>query len=311
MEQLLLSVTGSDRDPTNAMRWLGTSTAHLFALRDGTLAPLSTAPVGCNAMSASQLPSTTLETPTMVLTDMADVRGAGVGGVTLFTVSAATGVALSAGSAPRAGAGGRSPCAVAVCPQSATDGTALIAVACYEGAGEDSDGVVSVLSAVSDARGWSFVLPAGQRAPEQPAPEWGAPLCSKSHSDIGGATPGDGRQDAAHPHGVTWWCESGAERILLVCDLGANAVVAYGVDAATGQMERRGLCRLHLGAGPRHSVLLPPSTDAARTLVVVNELDNTIVAIALRRVGPSGSSAIEMTLCGAPISTLPADFDAW
>jgi hypothetical protein len=97
-----------------------------------------------------------------------------------------------------------------------------------------------------------------------------------------------------------------------VCDLGANVVVAYGVDATTGRTERRGLCRLHLGAGPRHSVLLPPSanTGAARTLLVVNELDSTIVAIALRRVRESGAPAIEMTLCGAPLSTLPADFDA-
>ena len=318
MTQLFLACSGADRDPENAMRWLGTSIAHLFTLDSdsGTLTSVGTTAVGCNAMSASQVPraadadgSSSATATTLVFTDMADPHAVGAGGVALYTASAEDGVKLSsAAEVTFADAGGRSPCAVEVCPlNSVSSAVHLAAVACYEGRGTDADGVVSLvgIERSSSAAPWSFATTSASAS-------WGAPLAVASHADLGGATAGEGRQDAAHPHGVTWWVpgDGAEELILFVADLGANAVVAYAVAASDGSfgLVRRAVCMLHAGAGPRHMVLLGGGVDgsssATTTLVVVNELDNTIVPITVHR----GGAEVTMS-AGAALSTLPLDFD--
>ena len=158
MSQLLLCCSGADRDPSNAMRWLGSSTAHLFEVRDFTVTAVATASVGCNAMSAVELPGATAES-TLVLTDMADLHGTGSGGLALYTASRA-GIVLASSRQCHANTGGRSPCAVALCPTPfGKHGLHVVAVACYEGPNEESDGVVTLVGVQREAderAGWAF-----------------------------------------------------------------------------------------------------------------------------------------------------------
>ncbi len=94
--------------------------------------------------------------------------------------------------------------------------------------------------------------------------------------------------------------------------------------AETVSMRAVARCALHEGAGPRHMALLPdPDHPAERALLlVVNELDNTLVPITVQRGltrkngthgsgegGGGGGDAMTMA-AGSPLSTLPADFDA-
>ena len=354
--QLLLACSGADRDPENAMKWLGKSQGHLMLLQGGgdvaraTLTPLMVADVGCNCMSMAQLPSTagggTTTTATLLLTDMSDPHGAevdDVGSVHLYTASATKGAqgeyegsiapaqpGMSMGSCGPvvATTGGKSPCAVAVCPQPIQGAGAgrlpvfLAAVACYEGAGGSSgDGVVALLELTHDdtaehGSGWT-VGRAGEGA------ALGAPASVALHGAAsavgGGATPGKGRQDAAHPHGVEWWAAAVdaadmAPLLLFVADLGANKVVAYTVEGASAgtapasapapTLRVVSVCTLHAGAGPRHMRLVAGSNAHEATLFTVNELDNTLVAIAVSRRGSVVTMHVVQT-----VSTLPPDFD--
>lgn len=78
------------------------------------------------------------------------------------------------------------------------------------------------------------------------------------------------RQQGAYAHMVCFDPLSGA---LLVCDLGIDCVVAYGV-GEDGELTERpaGRVRLPPGSGPRHLALHP----AGRHAFVVNELSNTV-----------------------------------
>ena len=358
MPQLFLAGTGAQRDPKNAMQWLGTSHVHLFALdhadpdQQPQLKRIVTAPVGCNAMSAAQLPKAekTAAVSSFVFTDMADVHKTGAGGLTLFDVSI-EGVTIGQGEHNRANTGGRSPCAVAVCPiglsltneeEEAGTTIQLAAVACYEGRGDNGDGVVSLIGIRRQAGTgqYSFWHPSSTTLEPETETETEIeieevekqPLYVVSHdaaSEIGGgATPGDGRQDAAHPHGVTWWCppriaspaseEDQPVIILLVADLGANKVVAYAVhrqpsvDGKSGSvsMTLAGFFQLQDGAGPRHMVLLQHPTNPNRaTIVVVNELDNTVVPISAS-ITSGESGTVNVGFEGQNVlSTLPPGFE--
>ncbi len=93
-----------------------------------------------------------------------------------------------------------------------------------------------------------------------------------------GRTGPHARQASAHPHGV--YFQSGELR---VPDLGGDCI--YHLDPADGTV--RGRTDLPAGSGPRH---LTPAGD-----FLVNELDNTVIALAGDR-------------AGSTLSTLPTGF---
>ena len=367
------------------MRWLGSSQGHLMLLQHGAapaLTQLDVAEVGCNCMSVAELPpAAPTATTTLLLTDMSDPRGDDVddeGSVRLYLASAvqSAGVSGSGGGGGGGGyegtvapapasplgsvvatTGGRSPCAVAINPQAwpgRAAQTFLAAVACYEGPAGAADGVVALFELTAQAAGGAWRLGSSSGGSSSSAATVtgaiGKPAAVAPHgagSPVGGgATPGEGRQDAAHPHGVEWWPAPSADgagqaaaaaavaaaTVLFVADLGANKVVAYEVaatveqatveqqDGAGGTEEGAGggapslkcvaVCALHAGAGPRHMRLVERSATAA-TLFVVNELDNTLAAIDVQRGGgggDGGSGSVQMH-CTQTVSTLPADFD--
>lgn len=80
-----------------------------------------------------------------------------------------------------------------------------------------------------------------------------------------GSGPNPSRQAGPHVHGAAFSLDG---RHLVVADLGADRVVLYRFDQATGSLE---LCHdgdVASGAGPRHVAIHP----AGRLVVVVNEL---------------------------------------
>ncbi|HEX4832297.1 MAG TPA: lactonase family protein [Trebonia sp.] len=98
-----------------------------------------------------------------------------------------------------------------------------------------------------------------------------------SHVRHHGSGPHPGRQAGPHAHMIASDPVTGA---VLATDLGADAIVAYALDAA-GHLEPHAAGRLAAapGAGPRHLAFHP----GGEYLFVACELDNTIVA--LRRAG--------------------------
>lgn len=87
-----------------------------------------------------------------------------------------------------------------------------------------------------------------------------------------------GRQAAAHPHII----EPGPGGThAFVCDLGKNSVLTYELDAAASTLRLVGECTLHDGAGPRHLAFSPlASSSGLKFAYVINELDNTVTALA-------------------------------
>ncbi len=98
-----------------------------------------------------------------------------------------------------------------------------------------------------------------------------------------GRGPVAGRQDGPHPHMIA--PDPRDNRILLVTDLGTDAVCAYRVDQQTGKLAlagrsgQTGRTGLPPGSGPRHLAFHP----AEPFVYVLCELDSTLVTCAWDR----------------------------
>jgi 6-phosphogluconolactonase len=97
-----------------------------------------------------------------------------------------------------------------------------------------------------------------------------APLDSVAHK---GAGPNAERQERSHAHSAT---ETVAGGVAIVADLGIDRLVTYRIEA-DGALRRLNETALAPGAGPRHVALHPNG----RFVFVMNELDSTVVALAL------------------------------
>jgi len=97
-----------------------------------------------------------------------------------------------------------------------------------------------------------------------------APLASVSHKGTG---PNAARQERSHAHSVTETIAGGAA---IVADLGTDRLVSYRI-SRDGTLGKLAESALPPGAGPRHLALHPNG----RFVFVMNELDSTIVSMAL------------------------------
>ncbi|WP_421914191.1 lactonase family protein [Mesorhizobium sp.] len=97
-----------------------------------------------------------------------------------------------------------------------------------------------------------------------------APLASVSHTGTG---PNSARQERSHAHSVT---ETIAGGTAIVADLGIDRLVSYRIER-DGRLSKLAESALPPGAGPRHLALHPNG----RFVFVMNELDSTIVSMAL------------------------------
>ena len=97
-----------------------------------------------------------------------------------------------------------------------------------------------------------------------------APLASVSHTGTG---PNAARQERSHAHSVT---ETIAGGTAIVADLGIDRLVSYRI-GRDGGLDKLAESVLPAGAGPRHLALHPNG----RFVLVMNELDSTIVSMAL------------------------------
>ena len=86
-----------------------------------------------------------------------------------------------------------------------------------------------------------------------------------------GSGPNRERQEAPHPHGVTF---DPAGRFVAAADLGTDTVQIFRLDTASGRLERVSAASTAPGAGPRHIAFHPNG----RFLYVINELDATVTA---------------------------------
>lgn len=86
-----------------------------------------------------------------------------------------------------------------------------------------------------------------------------------------GSGPVPERQESAHPHMVA--SVPGDSGLLLVTDLGTDAVYGYRLDPANGVLTETARTILHPGRGPRHIAFHP----AGRLAYIVCELDFTLV----------------------------------
>ncbi len=94
----------------------------------------------------------------------------------------------------------------------------------------------------------------------------GAPTGFMQH---GGHGLDPGRQDGPHAHSATFTPDG---RLVIVADLGADALFVYTYDAAAGRLRDPREVRTRPGAGPRHAAFHPDGS----TLYVANELENTV-----------------------------------
>ncbi|MEW6632201.1 MAG: lactonase family protein [Pseudomonadota bacterium] len=99
-----------------------------------------------------------------------------------------------------------------------------------------------------------------------------APLASVAHSGTG---PNAERQERSHAHSVTETVQGG---IAIVADLGIDRLVSYRIDP-DGNLHKLAESALAPGAGPRHVALHPNG----RFVFVMNELDSTVVSLALEQ----------------------------
>lgn len=97
-----------------------------------------------------------------------------------------------------------------------------------------------------------------------------APLASVAHSGTG---PSAERQERSHAHSVTETVQGG---VAIVADLGIDQLVSYRIEQG-GCLSKVATCALAPGAGPRHVALHPDG----RFVFVMNELDSTVVSLAL------------------------------
>lgn len=118
----------------------------------------------------------------------------------------------------------------------------------------------------------------GEGGPDQAVAVYGirpdggltAPLASVAHEGTG---PNADRQERSHAHSVTETIGGG---IAIVADLGIDALVTYRL-GDDGALEPLVETALKPGAGPRHVALHPNG----RFVFVMNELDSTVVSLAL------------------------------
>jgi 6-phosphogluconolactonase len=96
------------------------------------------------------------------------------------------------------------------------------------------------------------------------------PLASVAHSGTG---PNAERQERSHAHSVTETIQGGTAS---VADLGIDQLVSYRIEA-DGSLHKLASSSLAPGAGPRHVALHPNG----RFVFVMNELDSTVVSLAL------------------------------
>ena len=108
------------------------------------------------------------------------------------------------------------------------------------------------------------------------------------------AQPGTGpdpeRQERSHPHSVT---ETVAGNVAIVADLGTDRLVSYRI-APDGRLTLLSEFAMKPGAGPRHLALHP----SGRFVFVANELDSTVVALALE--AATGRLSVVDAKPGAP-----------
>lgn len=97
-----------------------------------------------------------------------------------------------------------------------------------------------------------------------------APLSSVAHKGNG---PDTARQERPHAHSIA---ETIAGGVAIVADLGIDRLVSYRI-GPDGSLTRLAEQALAPGAGPRHVALHP----GGRFVFVMNELDSTIVSLAL------------------------------
>ncbi len=93
-------------------------------------------------------------------------------------------------------------------------------------------------------------------------------VASAAQSGSGPVLP---RQERSHPHAAVATADN---RHLVVSDLGADALVIYRFDAATGRIERAHSVAMAPGAGPRHMAF----SHGGRRLHVGGELDSTVTS---------------------------------
>lgn len=98
-----------------------------------------------------------------------------------------------------------------------------------------------------------------------------APACAGVRHE--GSGPVADRQDGPHPHAVL---TSADGRFVIATDLGADTVLTYRFDAASGALDLASTLALPPGSGPRHLAWHPDR----RTLYVNGELNNTVAALA-------------------------------
>jgi 6-phosphogluconolactonase (cycloisomerase 2 family) len=110
-----------------------------------------------------------------------------------------------------------------------------------------------------------------------------------------GAGPQADRQEAPHPHAVTF---DPAGRYLATADLGIDTVQIFRLDTAGGKLVLVDEQAVAPGAGPRHVAFHPNG----RVLYVINELNATITAYAYD--ASSGTVGAEIQTIG----TVPDDF---
>jgi 6-phosphogluconolactonase len=88
-----------------------------------------------------------------------------------------------------------------------------------------------------------------------------------------GASVNASRQSEPHAHSVTL---DASGRFAFACDLGLDKILAYRIDASSGQLSPHDppFARLHPGAGPRHFAFHP----SGRYGYAINELDSSVSA---------------------------------
>ncbi|NAZ86087.1 lactonase family protein [Kineococcus indalonis] len=99
-----------------------------------------------------------------------------------------------------------------------------------------------------------------------------------------GSGPRADRQEASHPHSVTFLDAT----TLLVADLGTDELRVHRLDPAAGRADERPAQRVRTppGSGPRHVALT--GAAGARTLHVAGELDATLLSLPVLE-GPDGA----------------------
>ena len=110
-----------------------------------------------------------------------------------------------------------------------------------------------------------------------------------------GHGPNAARQESAHCHCAIATPDN---RLMMVCDLGTDAIVAYDLADWRGGLRRAPAADIHVapGSGPRHFVFSPEG----RFAFLVNELASTVQAFAYEN---GVFRALQ-----EPLSMLPADF---